>query len=213
MTWPGCRDASRSPPAPRTGGQRACAGSPPGRRRDPWPGRSTASTPGEVTILALLLHRASNVLVGGRSRCACTWTGAELNRRGRMPAAVVSYLLAMMTSEVSPQALTWARCSMCQPSSKGATVTGRQPPVSHGARDQAAAHAAETSRVAGVTPGVTPATRLVSAAWAAAWSRAPWLTGGCRPVTVAPLLDGWHIEHRAQVSAWGLTSEVIIASK
>ena len=66
---------------------------------------------------------------------------------------------------------------------------------------------------ASLTPGVTPATRLVSAAWAAAWSRAPWLTGGCRPLTVAPLLGGWRIEHRAQVSAWGLTSEVVIASR
>jgi ubiquinone/menaquinone biosynthesis C-methylase UbiE len=66
---------------------------------------------------------------------------------------------------------------------------------------------------ASLTPGMTPATRLVSAAWMAAWSRAPWLTGGCRPVTVAPLLDGWHIEHRAQVSAWALTSEIVIASR
>jgi SAM-dependent methyltransferase len=66
---------------------------------------------------------------------------------------------------------------------------------------------------ASLTPGVTPATRLVSAAWMAAWSRAPWLTGGCRPVIVAPLLDGWHIEHRAQVSAWALTSEIVIASR
>jgi SAM-dependent methyltransferase len=57
-----------------------------------------------------------------------------------------------------------------------------------------------------------PATRLVSEAWTAAWSRAPWLTGGCRPVIVAPLLDGWHIEHHAQVSAWALTSEIVIAS-
>jgi ubiquinone/menaquinone biosynthesis C-methylase UbiE len=65
---------------------------------------------------------------------------------------------------------------------------------------------------ASLTPGMTPATRLVSAAWMAAWSRAPWLTGGCRPVIVAPLLDGWHIEHRAQVSAWALTSEIVIAS-
>jgi ubiquinone/menaquinone biosynthesis C-methylase UbiE len=66
---------------------------------------------------------------------------------------------------------------------------------------------------ASLTLGATPATRLASGAWAAAWSRAPWLTGGCRPVTVAPLLDGWHIEHRAQISAWALTSEVVIASR
>jgi len=90
------------------------------------------------------------------------------------------------------------------------------------APDHAAAMLAEARRVlaprgllctASLTPGATAATRLVSAAWAAAWSRAPWLTGGCRPVTVAPLLDGWHIENRAQVSAWGLASEVVVASR
>ncbi len=90
------------------------------------------------------------------------------------------------------------------------------------APDHAAAMLAEARRVlahggllctASLTPGATAATRLVSAAWAAAWSRAPWLTGGCRPVTVAPLLDGWHIEHRAQVSAWGFAAEVVIASR
>lgn len=66
---------------------------------------------------------------------------------------------------------------------------------------------------ASLSPGATPATRLVADAWAAAWSRAPWLTGGCRPVTMAPLLDGWHLQHRAQISAWALTSEVVIASR
>jgi SAM-dependent methyltransferase len=90
------------------------------------------------------------------------------------------------------------------------------------ASGDAAALLAEARRVlrpggllctASLTPGVTPAARLVSGAWAAAWSRAPWLTGGCRPVTVAPLLDGWHIEHRAQISAWALTCEVVIAGR
>jgi SAM-dependent methyltransferase len=90
------------------------------------------------------------------------------------------------------------------------------------APDDATTLLAETRRVlrpggllctASLTPGATPATRLVSAAWAAAWTRAPWLTGGCRPVTVTSLLDGWHIEHRALVSAWALTSEVVIASR
>jgi hypothetical protein len=34
-----------------------------------------------------------------------------------------------------------------------------------------------------------------------------------RPITVLPLLDGWHIEHHARIGAWALTSEIVIASK
>lgn len=56
----------------------------------------------------------------------------------------------------------------------------------------------------------TPA-RLVSGAWTALWTRAPALTGGCRPISLTPLLDGWRIEHRAQITAWALTSEVVVA--
>lgn len=86
---------------------------------------------------------------------------------------------------------------------------------------QAAALIAEARRmlrpggllgVVSLTHGTSAPARLVSAAWAAVWSRAPGLTGGCRPITVLPLLDGWHIEHRALVSAWALTSEVVVAS-
>jgi hypothetical protein len=66
--------------------------------------------------------------------------------------------------------------------------------------------------VVSLTHGVTAPARLVSRAWAAVWSRAPGLTGGCRPVTVLPLLDGWRVEHRSLVTAWALTSEVVIAS-
>ncbi|MGE5292098.1 MAG: class I SAM-dependent methyltransferase [Micromonosporaceae bacterium] len=64
-----------------------------------------------------------------------------------------------------------------------------------------------------LAPGVTPGTRLISRAWAAVGSRAPRLVGGCRPITLGPLLDGWDIEHRGLVSSWGLTSEVVIARR
>lgn len=67
--------------------------------------------------------------------------------------------------------------------------------------------------VASLTPGATTPARLMSRAWTAVWSLAPGLTGGCRPITVLPLLDRWHIEHRALISAWALTSEVVVASK
>jgi SAM-dependent methyltransferase len=62
-----------------------------------------------------------------------------------------------------------------------------------------------------LTNGATTPARLLSRAWTAVWSRAPGLTGGCRPITVQPLLDGWHIEHRALITAWALTSEVVVA--
>jgi hypothetical protein len=32
-------------------------------------------------------------------------------------------------------------------------------------------------------------------------------------ITVQPLLDGWHIQHRVLVTAWALTSEVVVASR
>jgi SAM-dependent methyltransferase len=67
--------------------------------------------------------------------------------------------------------------------------------------------------VVSLAPGATMPAQLVSRAWTAVWSRAPALTGGCRPITVQPLLDGWRIEHRALISAWALTSEVVVASR
>ena len=63
-----------------------------------------------------------------------------------------------------------------------------------------------------LAPGQAPAARLVSQAWTGIWSRAPGLVGGCRPIRLEPLLDGWHITHRALVTAWALASEVIIAT-
>ena len=63
-----------------------------------------------------------------------------------------------------------------------------------------------------LAPGQDPAARLISQAWTGIWSRAPGLVGGCRPIRLEPLLDGWHITHRAMVTAWALTSEVIVAT-
>ncbi len=60
--------------------------------------------------------------------------------------------------------------------------------------------------------GATRTTRLVSRAWTAIWSRLPVAVGGCRPIDLRQLLEGWRIEHHALLSAWGLTSEVVIAS-
>jgi ubiquinone/menaquinone biosynthesis C-methylase UbiE len=66
--------------------------------------------------------------------------------------------------------------------------------------------------LASLAPGQTPTARLISQTWTSLWSRAPGLVGGCRPVSLKPLLDGWHIQNRTPVTAWGLTSEIIIAT-
>ncbi len=63
-----------------------------------------------------------------------------------------------------------------------------------------------------LAPGQAPAARLISQTWTGIWSRAPGLVGGCRPIRLEPLLDGWHITYRALVTAWALTSEVIVAA-
>ena len=64
-----------------------------------------------------------------------------------------------------------------------------------------------------LTPGRSRVARLVGGAWGALWELAPWLTGGCRPVDLGSLLQpGWVTEYRAHVEAWGLASEVIVAT-
>ena len=64
---------------------------------------------------------------------------------------------------------------------------------------------------ASLAPGQTPAARLVSRTWTRLWTQAPALVGGCRPISLAPLLDGWDIQHRVLVATWGLTSEIVVA--
>ena len=65
--------------------------------------------------------------------------------------------------------------------------------------------------VVSLAPGPTRTTRLVSSVWTAIWSRLPVAVGGCRPIDLCQLLQGWHIEYQSLISAWGLTSELVIA--
>ena len=67
--------------------------------------------------------------------------------------------------------------------------------------------------VAGLAPGASVPARVVDRAWMAVWRRAPGVLGGCRPVSMAPLLadGGWRVEHRETITAWARTSEVILA--
>jgi hypothetical protein len=44
--------------------------------------------------------------------------------------------------------------------------------------------------------------------------RWPVLVGGCRPIRVTDALDpaAWDVRHRRVVTAWGITSEAVIAT-
>ncbi len=64
-----------------------------------------------------------------------------------------------------------------------------------------------------LTTGATPAARAVCAAWTAVWERSPALVGGCRPTDLLPLLGGdWRVAHAANVTAWAVTSQVVVAT-
>jgi hypothetical protein len=65
-----------------------------------------------------------------------------------------------------------------------------------------------------LTHGVAFPSRIVSALWSAVFrSHAAWV-GGCRPIRLDPFFDdgNWSIDYRNVVTAWGVPSEVLIAS-
>lgn len=63
--------------------------------------------------------------------------------------------------------------------------------------------------------GTKGAARLVSMMWWGVWSLWPRIVGGCRPIELASYLahQEWSIEHRSVITAWGLSSEVVVASR
>jgi ubiquinone/menaquinone biosynthesis C-methylase UbiE len=68
---------------------------------------------------------------------------------------------------------------------------------------------------AGLTSGEHGVARNVSRAWRGIWARWPALVGGCRPVRLVDALDpaAWEINHHRVVAAWGIASEVVIATR
>ena len=66
----------------------------------------------------------------------------------------------------------------------------------------------------GITRGNTPFSRFVMGAWARVFAMNPSWVGGCRPTELAGLLlpSDWSIRFRRVVVAWGVASEVVIAS-
>lgn len=68
--------------------------------------------------------------------------------------------------------------------------------------------------VTGLTAAESGLPGLVSRAWTRVWMRWPVLVGGCRPILIADALDpaAWEVRHRRVVTAWGVTSEAVIAA-
>lgn len=68
---------------------------------------------------------------------------------------------------------------------------------------------------ASIAPGKKFPSSAVMGIWRAANSVSPILTGGCRPIDLDGLLPpgSWSILHVSTVTAWGVTSKVVIASR
>jgi len=67
----------------------------------------------------------------------------------------------------------------------------------------------------GLTFGVGPWSNAVCAAWRGLHAMNPALVGGCRPLKLAPFVEsaGFKIEHHNVVGAFGVCSEVVVASR
>lgn len=66
-----------------------------------------------------------------------------------------------------------------------------------------------------LTRGDGLVTQVVSAVWEAVHRLDPRLVGGCRPIALRAALpaDAWQVRHHEVVPAWGLASEVLVASR
>ena len=65
----------------------------------------------------------------------------------------------------------------------------------------------------GLTPGPRGLPRLVSAGWARLYAWRPVLVGGCRPQRLLDHLPAarWQLLQREVVTAWGISSEIVVA--
>jgi ubiquinone/menaquinone biosynthesis C-methylase UbiE len=68
---------------------------------------------------------------------------------------------------------------------------------------------------AGIAHGDAGLARFVSRVWTGVWTRWPALVGGCRPVRLVDALGAgeWDVRHRRTVVAWGVTSEILVATR
>lgn len=66
-----------------------------------------------------------------------------------------------------------------------------------------------------LTRGDSPVNRVVTGIWNSLYSWRPNLVGGCRPIELRGYLgpSEWRIEHHATDSSYGISSEIVIASR
>lgn len=66
-----------------------------------------------------------------------------------------------------------------------------------------------------LTHGNTPISRAVSSLWSRLCALSPTLVGGCRPITLERYIDPaeWQGSHLSQLSAFGISSQVLVATK
>ncbi len=63
-----------------------------------------------------------------------------------------------------------------------------------------------------LTPGRHGLPAVVSGVWTRLWRLHPRLTGGCRPIDPAAALpSGWRVHTDVRVTAWGVSSRVLVA--
>lgn len=68
--------------------------------------------------------------------------------------------------------------------------------------------------IVNLSHGATGPARLVEWVWRRAYRFRPSWVGGCRPISLDEFVDsGWHVRHRAVVTRWLITSEVLVAEK
>ena len=67
--------------------------------------------------------------------------------------------------------------------------------------------------LASLTHGTTLPSRALCRGWETVFRHAPALVGGCRPVDLVSLLDGWRIEHNHTVVTWAVPTQVVVARR
>lgn len=69
--------------------------------------------------------------------------------------------------------------------------------------------------VVSLSKGSEGLSRFLSWTWEQVHRFSPMLVGGCRPITIVPLLEGlpWKLLYRNVVTPFGIASEIVVAQK
>ena len=68
--------------------------------------------------------------------------------------------------------------------------------------------------LASMTFGASPLSRAVCWGWQRLWRLSPGIVGGCHPIELCDYASSndWSLVNRANLTSWGISSEVVIAS-